>query len=81
MAKLLIVAVAMAAFGLGGCIVHGRPGHAHVHGPTVVFPVAHVHSHSCGHYYHEGGWRHSHDHVHAHGCGHQFSGGVWIVGH
>jgi hypothetical protein len=77
MKGLLILAV-QACLGLGGCIVHGHGKRAHVHGPVVVVPVAHVHSHSCGHYYHNGGWHHHAGHVHAGGCGHAFRGGMWV---
>ena len=77
--KALLAGIAVAAFGMAGCIVHGHGKRAHIHGPVVVIPVGHVHSHSCGHYYHQGGWYHSHGHVHVGGCGHLFRGGLWIV--
>lgn len=69
------ILMAVAALGVGGCRVHG---HGHVHGSVVVIPVGHVHSVTCGHYYHNGHWYHSRGHRHGPGCGHKWSSGRWV---
>ena len=71
---LLVLAIAMAAAALPGCVVHGRNG-----GTVAVGTADCRHSDTCGHYSQNGKWYHSEGHRHGPNCGHQYNGGIWIV--
>jgi hypothetical protein len=70
----LILAIAMAAAALPGCVVHGRNG-----GTVAVGTAECRHSDTCGHYCQKGQWHHSEGHRHGSNCGHQYNGGIWIL--
>ena len=40
-------------------------------------PRGHVHTHDCGHFYHDGRWYFLPGHEHGPGCGHVFANRNW----
>lgn len=72
----LIPLLAGPLLALTGCPRHMHlhaPPHPVVHGPRVVVVApAHVHSATCGHYYHGDSWYYDEGHVHGYGCGHVY---------
>ena len=70
--------LAVATLGLASCRVH-HFYHADDGVEEVVVVKGHVHTDTCGHFFHHGRWYMLRNHVHGPHCGHAFVGGVWIV--
>ena len=77
---LLVVSLGAAVVSLGGCRSRdGEIEYLNHTGREVIVTPRHVHSHTCGHYRHDGRWYHIRGHVHGSHCGHELVNGVWIV--
>lgn len=75
MKPILATLLGVAALFLTGCPRHMRivtPVPPVPHGVVVSIDHRHVHSPTCGHYYHGGSYYYVEGHHHGHGCGHVY---------